>query len=110
VLAEREVERLLVSQGWTILDRNWRGGGGELDLVVGRDGVVHFVEVKARRTSLDDGLEAVTAKKRRKLVVAANAWIARHAEPRDGYRMSVAAVVRREALWEVEWWWDAFDV
>ena len=108
--AEHEVARLLSEGGWCLLDRNWCGGGGELDVVAARKGVVHFVEVKARRTALDDGLQSVTPAKRRKLARAANAWIARHPVPRDGYRMSVAVVSKDGGAWCVEWWWDAFDV
>ena len=37
----------LEGEGWHILHRNWRGGGGELDLVVYRDHTLRFVEVKA---------------------------------------------------------------
>lgn len=96
--------------GWSVLDSNWRGGGGELDIVVYGSGVVHFVEVKARRHDADGGLDAVTHAKRRRLTRAAQAWIARHPTPALGYRMSIANVHQNNGDWHVEWWWDAFDV
>ncbi|MEL6349991.1 MAG: YraN family protein, partial [Myxococcota bacterium] len=33
--------------GWDILATNFRGGGGELDVVALRDGLLRVVEVKA---------------------------------------------------------------
>ena len=63
--------------GYEILDRNVKTGGGELDLVA-RDGkVLVFIEVKTR-TDLEKGnpVEAVTPAKQRKLVRAAEAYIA----------------------------------
>lgn len=63
-----------------ILDRNWRTGRRELDLVV-RDGdVVAFVEVKTRRPgpAAAPPLEAIGRAKRRDLRRAAEAWIHDH--------------------------------
>ncbi len=42
--AEQAVALLLAEQGWQVLARNWRGAGGELDLVVQQRGRVRFVE------------------------------------------------------------------
>lgn len=48
--AEASVARLYEDRGIAICARNWRGSGGEIDLI-GRDGdVVVFVEVKQSRT------------------------------------------------------------
>lgn len=73
--AERLAARYLLRRGWRILARNWRGGGGEIDLVAARGGVVAFVEVKARGdpTALDD---PVTSAQRMRLVRAASAFLA----------------------------------
>jgi len=67
----------LVRRGWRILHRNWRGGGGELDIVAIRRGLVAFVEVKARGdpAELD---EPVRHAQRERLVRAATAYLARH--------------------------------
>ncbi|MCF4125745.1 YraN family protein [Methylobacterium sp. SyP6R] len=51
-------------------------GGGEIDLIVRRGGVVAFVEVKARPTLADASI-AIDARKRRLFSRAVRAWIAR---------------------------------
>lgn len=73
---EDEAVRYLQQRGYQILQRNFRGGGGELDIVCRKDEVIYFVEVKYR----GDGAwfspaEAVTADKRRRLYQAAQAWL-----------------------------------
>ncbi len=64
-------------QGAEILDRNARGGCGELDIVACLGDVLLFVEVKAHR-EMEGSLAAMTAGKQRRLVSAARAWLARH--------------------------------
>lgn len=66
--AEAAVARLLESQGWLVLARNWRGGNGELDLVV-RDGSrLRIVEVKLRQVHDSVGLDAVDGRDRKSVV------------------------------------------
>lgn len=45
--AESAASAWLESAGYRILDRNWRRPWGELDIVASREGVIHFIEVKA---------------------------------------------------------------
>jgi putative endonuclease len=69
--------RFLAQRGFTLLDRNWRGGAGEIDIVA-RDGEsTVFVEVK---THSDPGfLEwSVGPDKRRRIVSASRRWLAAH--------------------------------
>ena len=74
--AEDRVVEQLEAEGWEILARNWRGGGGELDVVALRDGRLRMVEVKARDPGDPLGpLESVTRAKQRRLRGAAEAWL-----------------------------------
>jgi putative endonuclease len=95
---EELVARHYTREGFTVLARNWHCREGELDLVVERDGLLVFCEVKTR-TSGAFGIpaEAVTFAKQRKLRVAAARWLAAHdggagRRPRS-MRFDVASVV-----------------
>ena len=69
---------LLLLKGYRFRHRNWRGSGGELDLVMAQRGETVFVEVKAR--SSDDFGGAAAAfhtKKQRALVRASEAYLSR---------------------------------
>ncbi len=98
---------MLVAQGWSVLDRNWRGGGGELDRVVLRGGELRFVEVKLRAE--DDALadDAVPAHKRSRLRGAARAWLEAHGE--HATAASAFMVVWVDAAGRTRLLDDAFD-
>ncbi len=48
--AEEAVARDYERRGWRILERRWRGAGGEIDLVAGKGDNLAIVEVKSART------------------------------------------------------------
>ena len=93
-LGERVAERWLVRRGWRVLQRRFRSGRRDIDLVAERDGLVAFVEVKARRGDrFGDPVEAVDWRKQRELARSAAVWIDRHGRPSDGYRFDVIGVL-----------------
>ena len=67
---------LLESMGHTILERNWRSGHLEIDVIsLGADGI-HFVEVKARRLSIQaPPQENVDRAKQARIVRAAGRYL-----------------------------------
>lgn len=74
---EEAAARHLEKKGLVLLDRNWRQGRLELDLVCREGDTLVFVEVKSRRhDALARPDEALTPRKRRTLVRAARAWLA----------------------------------
>ena len=61
--------------GYRCLDRRWRRGGGEIDLVLCRDQVTVFVEVKSRGPrSLGRAAEAVSPYQLQRLRQLARRW------------------------------------
>jgi putative endonuclease len=95
-LGERIAERWLRRQGWRVMHRRFRSGHRDIDLVVERDGVVAFVEVKAKHDNdFGDPVEAVGWRKQRELVRSAQVWISRHGRPPEAYRFDVVGVLVR---------------
>jgi putative endonuclease len=91
---EEQVARWYVARGYEVLARNWRGRNGELDLVVGRPGVVVFCEVKARATTaFGTPFEAVTSAKQSRLRRLAAEWLASSGTRARELRFDVAAVL-----------------
>lgn len=73
---EEIAARWLEKQGYAIWERNYRIPGGEIDLVARQGESVVFVEVKARASSqFGAPLEAITAKKRRAMIRAAERYL-----------------------------------
>jgi putative endonuclease len=91
VSAEGRAALYLAAKGFRPLAKRWRSPVGELDLVVKRGNLLVFVEVKAR-PRLDEAAEAVLPRQRRRIVAAAEAWLAAHPE-HAGYDMRFDAVL-----------------
>jgi len=75
--AESRAALLLIAKGYRILARRWKTPFGEIDIVARRRRGLVFVEVKARG-SVDEAVEAVTERTKRRIVGAAELWLARH--------------------------------
>ena len=110
-LVERIAERWLRERGWLVVQRRFRSGHRDIDLVVERDGVVAFVEVKARRGDQFGGpVEAVNWRKQKELGRSARVWVSRHGRSHDAYRFDVVGVLvegQRVRIRHVE---DAFPL
>ncbi|MDO8583803.1 MAG: YraN family protein [bacterium] len=92
-----------LAKGFRVVDRNWNCRLGEIDLVVEKDGMTHFVEVKTRLT-MDYGYpeEAITKTKLRHLAKAIELYL--RIRPSVNYQADALAIYRKpEGEPEVEW-------
>ena len=72
---ERAAARFLEGQGYTVLERNFRTGRGEIDLIVFRDGALAFVEVRSQTQPAPiDPLYTITRRKQGRIIKAAQAY------------------------------------
>lgn len=69
ILGEEKARDYLESEGYRILDRNFRTKIGEIDIIAMKDSILAFIEVKAR-SSIKYGYpyEAVNWKKQNKIL------------------------------------------
>ncbi|MCH5232853.1 MAG: YraN family protein [Muribaculaceae bacterium] len=105
--AEDLVVKEYIKQGYTVLERNWKLGKTEIDIIVQKDSQIILVEVKARVDLNLDPLEAVTSDKRKRMVKAADAYIQRLQGLYD-YRFDIASCSGTEESYKIEILKDAF--
>ena len=112
---ERIAENYLTANGWHLIDRRFRSGHRDIDLVIakrsGASRLVAFVEVKTRvRDSFGGPLGAVHWRKQREMAHAARDWMSRHREAGDTFRFDVVGVVYCHGAPEVHHVENAFTV
>jgi putative endonuclease len=91
VSAEGKAALLLNAKGYRELARRWKSPLGEVDLIMRRGRTLVFIEVKAR-ANLDDAAWSVLPRQQRRIVGAAEAWLAAHPE-HAGYDIRFDAVL-----------------
>ena len=103
---------LLLAKGYRPRHRNWRGAGGELDLVAESRGAIVFVEVKTRSSTLFGGAgAAVDWKKQRALTRVSAAYLSRHELWDRPCRFDVVTIERRKGFpyWSIRHYRNAFS-
>lgn len=109
-IAEALAARFLEKHGLSILARNFRCRGGEIDLVCRDKRTLVFVEVRLRRNAAYGGAGAsVTVSKQRRIALAAQHYLLAHATADSCCRFDCVLL---DALDEthIEWVRDAFAV
>lgn len=109
---EDEAALYYEDRGYEILERDWKVGKRDIDLIAlteDKDTLV-FVEVKTRQNNdLQEPEEAVDVKKMRNLVIAANAYVKLHGLDMD-VRFDIISVIGKCSCVEsIECFEDAFN-
>jgi len=90
---EDKAEAYLRRKGYEVIERDWRCGHRDIDIIAIDEDTLVFVEVKTRRNkTFADPLDAVDWKKRRNLTLAANAFVKMRRVKLD-YRFDLITVV-----------------
>jgi putative endonuclease len=105
---EEIAAQYLTNKGFEILSRNWQYMHRELDIVAQKGKTLVIVEVKTRNVgSLITPLEAVTPRKQRLLISAANTFIEKHNIDLE-VRFDIVSVVYYNESFQIEHIEDAF--
>ena len=109
---EDEATLYYEDKGYEILERDWKVGKRDIDLIAlteDKDTLV-FVEVKTRQNNdLQEPEEAVDVKKIRNLAIAANAYVKLHGLDMD-VRFDIISVIGKCSCVEsIECFEDAFN-
>jgi putative endonuclease len=102
--AEDIAASFLERAGLSIVTRNWRCRGGEIDLIARDGATLVFVEVRLRRSEAFGGARAsITSAKQRRILHAARAYLARRQD--EPCRCDVVLLDQRGVA---DWLRDAF--
>lgn len=77
-LAETRAAKWLETEGYRLVDRNWKTRWCEIDIIAEKAGVITFFEVKYRKTAAAGaGLAYITPAKMQRMRFAAELWLTR---------------------------------
>ena len=111
--AEALVLEFLLARDYARLDQNFVRRFGELDLVVlaPDNQTIVFVEVRyRRRADFGTAIESVDARKRRKLILTALAWLQKHKADDSPVRFDVVGVQPDGDAFSLDWVQAAFEL
>jgi putative endonuclease len=105
---EAHVAQHLVKQGFSIIAHNYTKPYGEIDLIVKRNGLLAFVEVKTRLDQSLDTTEIITAKKQRSIARVAQQFLSSYTESYTECRFDVAIVHEKQGGYTIMYLENAF--
>ncbi len=110
VTGEQMAARYLEDQGYVILDRNYRKGHKEVDIIALDHGELAVIEVKTRTNEdLFTAEQAVDHRKRQNIIRVANNYVRRHRRT-EPLRFDIIAIVGSGATAEIRHTKNAFNV
>lgn len=115
--------RYLTKQGLLLIEQNFTSRFGELDLIMQSANELIFIEVKFRSyTDFGSGLESITYRKQKKIIMAAKHFLNRHQQfQQRPTRFDVIAIQPKHSLsaqphlqaleaFKFDWIINAFDI
>jgi putative endonuclease len=115
--AENACCKYLQQQGLKLLGRNYRGRGGEIDIIMQDKDSLVFIEVRFRKNNHYGGaLASITPQKQKRILATAEQYLQRETEIKNG-RIDVVAMSKKpqntpsthpEIDYDFEWIKNAF--
>lgn len=110
LLGEEIACRYLTGMEYRLLERNWRAGHLEIDIIADHYGEIVFAEVKARRRETEEhtALGSVDMEKKRNLTEAARAYMMRKGIDAP-FRFDIITIVGEKAPYEITHYRNAYS-
>ena len=105
--AEKFAADYYTRQGYAVLERNWRLNKTEIDLIVQKEDIIVFVEVKARSGEDEEPVNAVSRDKMKRMVRASDVFI-RSLQGDYNYRFDIFGLTGDFNNYSYEVYIDAF--
>lgn len=105
---EQLAREYLMMNGYTVFESNQRVGHKEIDIIATKGDRIIFVEVKTRSTDFTDPLDAIDAKKIKRLVKAADSYLQTYDKPHEPQFDVIAVVGTPESSYTLTHIPDAF--
>ena len=83
---EKKAADYLTAQGFSIIERNFRTNGGEIDIIAAKDDVVAFVEVKSLPNGTPELLQnELNRRKLQRIVKSSKCFLLKHRQYSNSY-------------------------
>lgn len=107
---EQLAVKYLEDEGYLIVERNYRAGKHEIDIIAHKENELVVVEVKTRTDNdVIEPEEAVDHRKRQSLIWAANSYV-QEKEISEQVRFDIIAIITKDEKTEIRHIKDAFNV
>lgn len=102
---EELVAQFIKTQGYEVIEKNWRIKEGEIDIVaIDPSGKITFIEVKTRSNeNYGHPLESISPSKAYRLQRLALAWLVMHGKFGSDYAIDCASVLINNGKYEIDY-------
>ncbi|MBN2669772.1 MAG: YraN family protein [Bacteroidales bacterium] len=107
-IGENKVVVFLESLQFKILEKNWRSGHKEIDIIALDKDEIVFIEVKTRSSKYIEGRQSVGLKKQKLLIAAANDYILKE-DIHFNARFDIAEVIYKNKQFSINLIRGAFE-
>lgn len=104
--AMAEIE--LRQKGYKILERNYRHGKSEIDLIAKGEGLLIFIEVKTRSSNTFGFPEEFVSENQQKAIIRAANHYVEKIEWKGDIRFDIMAIIVKQTVMQIEHLKDAF--